>query len=191
MPAGLSMAATAVSGGLLVAAFAGLGLMAFLLVRAGDGEGPRLAADSTAVPTAALEEIPTEAPATPMPFAMGDTGELRPGLFITVYSFEFPAEFESVLPDDVSAFAVVDVEGCAGSNPPQGVVGIEPIEFRIQRADEFHWHPTSITKEPALQETTLTPNECVRGYVTFLIQQEAEPAFVLFGGSANLKWAIP
>ena len=191
LPAGLSTAATVVSGGLLVTALAGLGLMAFLLVRAGDEEGPRLAADLTVVPTATVEEIPTEAPATPMPFAMGDTGELRPGLFITVYSFEFPAEFESVLPDDVSAFAVVDVEGCAGSNPPQGVVGIEPIEFRIQRADEFHWHPTSITKEPALQETTLTPNECVRGYVTFLIQQEAEPAFVLFGGSANLKWTIP
>ena len=53
LPVGLSTAATAVSGGLLVAAFAGLGLMAFLLVRAGDNEGPRLVADS---PTATVEE---------------------------------------------------------------------------------------------------------------------------------------
>ena len=58
LPAGLSTAATAISGGLLVAAFAGLGLMAFLLVRAGDEEGPRLVADSTAVPTATAGETP-------------------------------------------------------------------------------------------------------------------------------------
>ena len=197
VPINLSSVAAATSVGLLATALGGIGLIAFLLVRSGNdaGSDPLLTNSRTQQELASNEDeptrhIPTEAPATPMPFAMGDTGELRPGLFITVYSFEFPAEFESVLPDDVSAFAVVDVEGCAGSNPPQGVVGIEPIEFRIQRADEFHWHPTSITKEPALQETTLTPNECVRGYVTFLIEQEAEPAFVLFGGSVNLTWAI-
>ena len=56
LPAGLSTAAMVVSGGLLVTALAGLGLMAFLLVRAGDEEGPRLVADSAALPTATVEE---------------------------------------------------------------------------------------------------------------------------------------
>ena len=197
VPIKLSSVAAATSAGLLVTVLGGIGLIAFLLVRSGNDPGSEtvLTNSRTQLEPASngdelTSQIPTEAPAPPTPFAMGETGELRPGLFITVYSFEFPAEFESVLPDDVSAFAVVDVEGCAGSNPPQGAFGIEPGDFRIQMVDEFHWHPTSITKEPALQETTLTANDCVRGNVTFLIQQDAEPAFVVFGGSVNIRWAI-
>ena len=124
LPVGLSTAATAVSGGLLVAAFAGLGLMAFLLVRAGDEEGPRLVADS---PTATVEETPRR------------TGIAEVDAILDAV--------ESGEPDRVRALVRFTPVPCEPPTSVRGVVVCEPDQEEGSPVDVI---PVSLCEESAM-----------------------------------------
>ncbi len=47
-------------------------------------------------------------------------------------------------------------------------------------------------KEPKLDVTTLSPGDCVRGWITFQKPKGVKPKFVVYSrGRSVTKWAIP
>ena len=122
---------------------------------------------------------------------IGDTSITASDNKLTVHSYEspIPPPDDYTKPDPGKAFAAIDVEGCANPDTNEST-GLNPYDFTLQMPDNTRLEPDIGAKEPALNDTTLTPGDCVRGWVTFQVPQGQKPKFVVFTGSSIIKWAV-
>ncbi len=120
---------------------------------------------------------------------VGDTASTKSANKLTVYSYEspIPPPDEYTKPDPGKEFAAIDVEGCA---TPSKSAGFNPFDFTLQMPDNTRLEADIEVKEPALHDTTLTPGDCVRGWITFQTPQGERPGFVIFTGSSIIKWTV-
>lgn len=120
---------------------------------------------------------------------VGETASTDAGNEITVHSYEYVPPTDVWQPEPGFEYAAADIEGCA-SPSLEGSAGFNPYDFGLQMPDNTRLQPDIAVKEPALHDTTLTPGDCVRGYVTFQVPQGQTPASVIFTGSSIIKWAV-
>ncbi len=120
---------------------------------------------------------------------VGDTASTKSGNKLTVYSYEspIPPPDEYTKPEPGKEFAAIDVEGCA---TPSKSAGFNPFDFTLQMPDNTRLEADIAVKEPALNDTTLTPGDCVRGWITFQTPQGERPKFIIFTGSSIIKWTV-
>ncbi len=122
-------------------------------------------------------------------FVVGETASTDAGNEITVHSYEYVPPTDIWQPDPGFEYAAADIEGCASPNL-EGSAGFNPFDFGLQMPDNTRLQPDIGVKEPTLNDTTLTPGDCVRGYVTFQVPQGQVPTSVIFTGTSIIKWAV-
>ena len=145
LPVGLSTAAAVVSGGLLVTAFAGLGLMAFLLVRADDEERPRLVADSTALPIATVEETPRRTGIAEIDAILDAVESGEPDRILALVRLT-PIPCEP--PTSVRGLVICDPDQEEGS--PVDVIPVSLCEESAQGRDDLDFYLRTYMVDPAL-----------------------------------------
>ena len=82
-------------------------------------------------------------------------------------------------------YDAMDVQECA---PPTGTRDVNPGDFALQMSDNTRYTSTLAIKEPGFHATTLGPNRCLRGWVTFEIPQGQTPALILLTSSTDIMW---
>lgn len=136
----------------------------------------------------------TQSPAaTQKTFAQGEKVETKTGNFVTFHAYG-PAKSDNqfIKPKEGKEYAAIDMEFCAGLAVEEGAAGANPFDFAIQLPDNTRGEQTIDIKEPGLHDTTLPPNECVRGWITFEIPAGQKATFVLYNGEDTIvKWAVP
>ena len=125
----------------------------------------------------------------PSELTVGDTAVTAAGNEITVYSYESVPPTDVWQPEPGSEFAVIDVEGCADPHS-EAAAGLNPFDFGLQMPDNTRLQPDVGVKEPPLNDTTLPPGDCVRGYVTFQVPEGEPPKNVVYTASSIIKWAV-
>ncbi len=131
----------------------------------------------------------SETAGTDTGFVVGETASTDVGNEITVHSYEYVPPTDIWQPEPGFEFAATDIEGCASPNL-EGSAGFNPYDFGLQMPDNTRLDPDIGVKEPTLNDTTLTPGDCVRGFVTFQVPQGETPSYVIFTGSSIIKWAV-
>lgn len=188
--------------GLAAAALVALAMFACSDGSVDTGEVVDETQENQPVPVATEALDPTAAPApteTPERQAtVGDTIETAVGNRLTVYGYEAPVSSgnEFLEPDPGNIYAAIDVEGCVNQQASEAAT-INPFDFELQARDNRRYEADVGIKEPTLNDTTVIPGDCVRGFVTFQFPQRQKPAFVVFEtydadfNPVVLKWAIP
>lgn len=126
--------------------------------------------------------------------AIGESVVFSSGSKVTVHSYSSPVDPDNDFskPEAGTQFATIDVEGCAGDQP-EDEVSLNPYYFSLQMPDNARLRPTASVVEPALPSTTLLPEDCVRGLVTFQVPQGQRPDYVRFEQplpSEVAKWSL-
>lgn len=162
------------------------------LLRATSPESNRTTPDG---PSATVR--PSPSPTAVVVPHIGDAQETSPGNTLTVYSYDAPVsasnQFSSAEPGNV--FGAIDVEGCTGSSPSASM-SVNPYQFRLQMPDNTRIDPTFSAKEPALNDTNLLADDCVRGFITFEVPEGLTPTYVVYEGYDDnydplvLKWKV-
>ena len=158
---------------LLIAAFA----LATLLSACASTKG-----EPVASPTASRSLKTTD-------LTIGETLTTERGNRITVHAFEAPARTSATPPPD-HTFVAADVEACAGPNPDANT-GVGPQLF-LAATETGDGYPglSSGVRLPALQQTMLSPNGCVRGWVSFRVP-DAQRTRTIFMVSTEIgRWRI-
>ena len=133
----------------------------------------------------------TVAPATP------PSGEIVPmGMrvdttkgYVIVHTYEpLPTPTTGVTPAPGDSFGAADIEACAGPNADAST-GVSTVRFHLQ-IGKFTVRATTSVMKPALTDTVLAPNHCVRGWLTFEIPAGSKPAYVIFQTTKVIGWQI-
>ncbi len=120
---------------------------------------------------------------------VGDTAVTQAGNEITVHSYERVPPDDTFQPEPGFEFAAADVEGCAAEDI-EGSAGLNPLDFALQMPDNTRLQADIGVKEPPLNDTTLPPGDCVRGFVTFQVPEGQKPTNVIYTASSIIKWAV-
>lgn len=120
---------------------------------------------------------------------VGDTALTESGNQITVHSFEDVPPTDVWQPEPGFEFVAADVEGCANVNA-ESAASLNPYDFQLQMPDNTRLDSDVGVREPPLNDTTLPPGECVRGYVTYQVPEGETPTDVIFTGSSIIEWAV-
>lgn len=120
---------------------------------------------------------------------VGETARTSAGNEVTVHSYESVAPADTFQPKPGFEFQAADVEGCAGPDI-EGSAGFNPFDFALQMPDNTRLQSDIGVKEPPLNDTTLTPGDCVRGWVTFQVPEGETPTSVIYTASSIIKWAV-
>lgn len=138
-------------------------------------------------------ETPTETAEAPIEASpdllVGDTAVTAAGNEITVHSYEYVPPSDIWQPEPGFRFAAIDVEGCAAPDL-EGSAGLNPFDFSLQMPDNTRLETDIGVKEPTLNDTTLPPGDCVRGWVTYQVPEGQTPTSVIFTASSIIKWAV-
>ena len=97
---------------------------------------------------------------------------------------------EAGVPEDEAAyrpgrgmeFFVVDAEACVPETAGEPVF-FSPREFGLLGSDGVRRIATIPAKMPALRGARVSPGNCNEGYITFQIEEGADPMSVVFEGS--------
>lgn len=129
---------------------------------AGEEEG------ATPRPSATPKASPTpDAAAT-----IGDTLETDAGDTFTVYVMERNVASNSYFPPPPGReYVAFDVEVCSGPNTDD--LSPNPYYWSLRLADNTSADPTFGGKEPGLTSEELFASDCLRGWVTFEVPQDA------------------
>lgn len=86
-------------------------------------------------------------------------------------------------------YFAAEVKGCSG--PTERGLSFEPWYFILQMTDKTVYDPGLGIKRPELRGGEVPAGGCLAGWVTFAIPEDAEPAFVVYEGSRQVKWRVP
>ena len=156
------------------------------LLGAACGEGAR---PEVAVP--GVEETASEAPAVPVrppDPVVGDVIPAGTGSVAVLVTERFGSAGRLFNPPKGKEYYAAEVKACAG--PKERGLSFAPAYFLLEMADRTVADTTLGIKRPELRAGELPAGGCLAGWVTFLIPEEAEPAFVVYDGSERLKWRI-
>ncbi len=120
---------------------------------------------------------------------VGQTARTSAGNEVTVHSYVAVAPTDTFQPEPGFELHAADVEGCAGADI-EGSAGFNPFDFALQMPDNTRLQSDIGVKEPPLNDTTLTPGDCVRGWVTFQVPEGETPTNVIYTASSIIKWAV-
>jgi|SRR5215203_1831430 len=138
---------------------------------------------------------PPPAPREPSrPLAIGETAQFEHGT-VRVYSYQDDVQantgFESILQPG-NKFAAIDVESC--NRDSDAPIGVDAFEFALVMPDNTRIQPTGLPAvEPDLHNlATLQRGECIRGWISFEVPQESNPAGVAFMSNrgSTARWDI-
>ncbi len=138
------------------------------------------------------ERLPGPAvPAGTETLELGETAELASGGRLTVLSGEagVPEDEAVYRPREGMQFFVTEVEACVPESAAEPVL-FTPREFGLLGSDGVRRIPTAPAKMPALRGAEVPPGSCTQGYVTFRIEDGAEPEAVVFRGSPAVRWDL-
>lgn len=122
---------------------------------------------------------------------VGETAKLDSGGSLTLISGEagVPEDETAYKPGRGMEFFVVDVEACVAESADEPVF-FSPREFGLLGSDKVRRIATVPAKMPALRGARVSPGNCNKGYLTFQIEQGADPGSVLFEGSSVVRWDL-
>jgi hypothetical protein len=83
----------------------------------------------------------------------------------------------------------VQVKGCSAPSEPR--LSFRPQYFTLEMSDKTAHAAGPGVKKPDLRSGEVPAGGCLEGWVTFVIPEKSQPAFVLYDGSEPLKWKIP
>ncbi len=149
-------------------------------------------ADATSAATISITASPTIVASAK--FIVGEAVKTDAGNTVTVHTYEAPVTSgldQYSVPKSGMMYAAADVELCAGANPKSGSAGANPYNFELQMPDNTRAQPSFGERKPALHDTQLVANDCVRGWVTFILPIGAKPTSVNFKGTSLVKWVVP
>lgn len=156
------------------------------VVRTVEAEG------DSAVGAVTRERLPGPAvPADPETLELGEAAELESGGRLTVLSGEagVPEDEAVYRPRRGMEFFVIEVEACVPESADEPVF-FTPRDFGLVGPDEVRRIATAPAKMPALRGAEVSPGNCQQGYVTFQIEENAEPGAVVFRGSPAARWDL-
>jgi hypothetical protein len=116
---------------------------------------------------------------------MGDKIQTKNGNYVRVYGYQ---PLVRTAPDK-TVYVAADVEGCAGPRPAIEPL-VSPATFFLEMPGRVGVRTSTAVKEPALVETPLRSTGCARGWVTFHINKNRQPVYVVFIGKDVIKWQI-
>ncbi len=138
------------------------------------------------------EKLPGPAvPAGAETLELGETAELESGGRLTVLSGEagVPEDEAIYRPRRGMEFSVIEVEACVPESASEPVL-FTPREFGLLGPDDVRRVPTAPAKMPALRGAEVSPGNCTQRYVTFQMEDGAEPGAVVFRGSPAVRWDL-
>lgn len=148
----------------------------------GNDQGSSSQESSDVEETAASDN--TKAQTTQQGLSIGETAAFPYGDTVTLYSYTSPAQAthpEVWTPSPGSQYAVIDVEGCGGTQAVPDAQGesltsvFSPDFFALQMPDNTRLEPTVGVVEPALEAVDIPAGKCVRGNVSFEVPQGVTP----------------
>ena len=147
----------------------------------------------TSVPATVRPTSSTAPPTTQAPIPFGQEQIYRTtGSKITVYGAQFPVPNAKPVPENFElskdvAPATVDVQVCAGTNGTEA----RGAYFQVKTADNRVYSvpviPYNAVDSPFPQSRVLPPNDCIRGYVTFLIGKDSPIAQVFYSPESSAR----
>jgi hypothetical protein len=116
---------------------------------------------------------------------------------VTVFSVTAPftSQDPTVTPDPGQEFAVADIEECAGPNGAPDGPDTENLEL-VVGGQTFQSAVIGNPRSPALDNvSSLTPNQCTRGYLPYEIAAGTTPTGLRYGQGADsfdrYQWNLP
>ena len=84
-------------------------------------------------------------------------------------------------------FASADVEVCAKEQIRENI-----FDFELGTSDNVRLSGSTRGTQPPFGATDIAPGDCVRGYITYEIPQEAAPTYVHYDGPQDemLRWEV-
>ena len=155
----------------------------------------RTVEEGRAVPEAGAvtrERLPGPAvPAADETLEVGETADLASGGRLTVLSGEAGVPEDEALyrPGGGMEFFVIDVEACVPDSADEPVF-FSPREFGLLGSDEVRRLAAAPARTPALRCARVSPGDCNQGYVTFQIEEGADPGSVIFEDSSVVRWDL-
>jgi hypothetical protein len=142
---------------------------------------------SKAVPDTVL----TTAPPRPGGPVVGDTVPVGPaGGSVTVSATEAHVNAGRLFPAGKGKdYYAVQVKAC--SAPSENGLSFKPQYFTLEMADKTVHEAGAGVKKPDLRSGVVPAGGCLDGWVTFVIPEKSQPAFVVYDGSEQLRWQIP
>jgi len=107
---------------------------------------------------------------------------------VTVHAIPTPATTpEAVKPKRGKQFAATDVEVCAKEQIKENI-----FDFELETSDNARLRGSTRGGQPPFGATDIAPGDCVRGYITYEIPQEAAPTYVHYDGPQNemARWEV-
>ena len=145
----------------------------------------------TEVAAPGVEEAVSESPAVPVrppnP-VVGDSIPAGAGTVAVLATDRFGSAGRLFSPPRGREYFAAEVKACAG--PKERGLSFAPAYFLLEMADRTVADTTLGIKRPELRAGEVPAGGCLAGWVTFVIPQEAEPAFVVYDGSERLKWRV-
>ena len=86
-------------------------------------------------------------------------------------------------------YYAVQVKAC--SAPSENGLSFKPQYFILEMADKTVHEAGPGVKKPDLRGGEVPAGGCLDGWVTFVIPEKSQPAFVVYDGSEQLRWQIP
>lgn len=122
---------------------------------------------------------------------VGGTAKLKSGGSLTLVSSEtgVPQDEAAYRPGRGMEFFIVGIEACVSESADEPVF-FSPREFGLLGSDKVRRIATVPAKMPALRGARVSPGNCNKGYLTFQIEQGADPGSVLFEGSSVVRWDL-
>jgi hypothetical protein len=177
-------------------------VLALLIVEMNHTDRPRVAkgggADSTGVVVdQALGRLAAQLPTaqstqTTQPGRTGERSQSVGGIRITLYTFESPASATTAgaAPRAGTVLAAADVEACSSSETGTASPIVAAERFRLELPDGTRVPAGTAVKSPALPAATIPKGKCVRGWASFEVPQGKRPAFLVYSGTSELRWAL-
>lgn len=119
---------------------------------------------------------------------IGQRATTGAGNVVTVYSYVSPVH-GARSPKAGMIFSAVDIQACAGPHAAPGT-SVSRSQFALETPDQIGWASVDPVKTPPLANTTLKPNQCVRGWITFQLPPDEKPRYVVLLSSNIVKWQI-
>jgi hypothetical protein len=138
-----------------------------------------------------VEETASEAPAAPArppDPVVGDAIPTGAGSVAVLATDRFGSAGRLFNPPRGKEYFAAEVKACSG--PRERGLSFAPGYFLLEMTDTTVADPTLGIKRPELRAGEVPAGGYLAGWVTFVIPEQAEPAFVVYDGSERLKWRI-
>jgi hypothetical protein len=148
----------------------------------------------TATPTP--EAGPTEVPPEPADHALGEVIEHSGGWKVTLHQVVLDSALDGPQPEAPGdKWASIDIESCNGTTPD---AYITTSPWRLVANDNRQFQSSSIgynsfpNPDYAAGDTPIAANECIRGWITFVVARDAAITTVKYSPSLGdpIAWTV-